>query len=342
MPVVISYTINEAINCEMSYPKPFIIANERMNKDGRIARSYSTFSSFSSFLRNRDKYPNCHELLVRHKNFGVIEKEPGRLVFDFDIKNKYKLPKTFKKDVEVVIEAVCNKYYKIDDDELEFVWSSCKNDTKTSKHLTVKNIYFEDWLLECPVFYGFFSKRWDSQYDWIESDKLIDLQIVKKRTSLRMVGSRKIGGHQLRFDDKSHILQDSLIRIYDSPAPPEFIELRRKYLNKLKPIERIVIKNVSSRESVDAEYSKEVNEKAFEICNKKMPGVFSLGKISGNIITLMRNKSSKCYLSGNVHENENAYLIIKQNLINNSYSISFGCYRKCSESSIKWLSSFVI
>lgn len=342
MPAVVSYTIDEAINCEMNYPEPFIVANERMNKDGRIARSYATFSSFSSFLRNRDKYPNCHELLVRHKNFGVIEKEPGRLVFDFDIKNKYILPKNFKRDVQDVIEAVCIKYYKIDADKLEFVWSYCPNKTKTSKHLTVKNIYFENWLLECPVFYNLFSKRWDSEYDWIESSKLIDLQIVKKRTSLRMVGSRKIGGHRLKYDDDDHILQDSLIRIYDSPSPPEFIKLRRKYLSKLKPIEKMVIRNVSSRESINAEYSKAVNEKAFEICNKKFPGVFALGKISGNIITLMRIKSSKCYLSGNFHESENAYLVIKQNLINDSYSISFGCYRKCSEPSIKWLASFII
>jgi hypothetical protein len=340
MPIITVYSINEAINCEMDYPKPFIIANERKNKNGKIAREYKILSSFKLFIKNREKFPNCHEILIRHKNFGIVDKEPGRLVFDFDIKNKYKIPKNFKADIELTIKEVCNEYYRINHNKLKFIWSSCKNDSKTSKHLTVKNIYFENWLLECPIFYKFFQKKWDLNYDWIESDKLIDLQIVKNRTSLRMVGSRKIGGHKLKFDDDSHILQDSLIRIYEDHNTP-FIKLKTKYLNKLKPVEKIVIKNIKSSVATDATFSSNIYEKAFNIYNNKTPGLFVLGKINGNIATLMRIKSGKCYLSGNYHENENSYLLIKHDILSNSYLVRFGCYRKCGNIATKYVGSFI-
>jgi hypothetical protein len=62
------YSLNDAINCEMETTNVFIIANERKKKDGGIGRYYTIFPSYKSFTKRRDKYLNCHELLVDHKN----------------------------------------------------------------------------------------------------------------------------------------------------------------------------------------------------------------------------------------------------------------------------------
>ena len=183
------FTINDAINSENIGSNVFIIANETTKKDGSIGRVFSVFTNYTLFLKNREKYKHCHELFIDHKN-----NKPniaGRLVFDFDIKYHKNLviPSCFKKQIKDTIIKVINKFYEnVDINILEFIWSSCANTKKLSKHLTVKNIYFENWIPMSKIFYQLFCLTWDKCYDWIRSDKLIDLQIVKKNASLRMIG----------------------------------------------------------------------------------------------------------------------------------------------------------
>ena len=88
------------------------------------------------------------------------------------------------------------------------------NPNKFSKHLTVKNCYFDDWIKMSKVFYKLFCIIWDEKYLWIKSHHLIDMQIVRNKASLRMVGSSKLDGKALKFDNDKHVLTDSLIRIY--------------------------------------------------------------------------------------------------------------------------------
>uniref|UniRef100_A0A6G6AD17 Uncharacterized protein n=1 Tax=Borely moumouvirus TaxID=2712067 RepID=A0A6G6AD17_9VIRU len=332
------YKLDDAINCDIHSKKVFILANERITKDKNIGRYYVVFPSFKLFLKNRNKYPHCHEIIVDH-----INNDPdlaGRLVFDFDIKYEKdrKIPKNFKQQVQDTIYNVISTYYTdVDPYNLEYIWSTSQNPIKLSKHLTVKNIYFDDWIYMSKIFYKLFCIEWDRKYFWIPSNKLIDLQIVKNKTSLRMVGSTKINGFPLIYDEEGYNLEDSLIRIYieDQKNKEQLVtknnltnivdeliheeEKQKKYVNINKTIK-----------VMDPIFDKIVYDKAFELYNKIDPGIFKMGKISGNFISLVRIKSNNCLLSGKKHDQENAFLHINKS--ETVYNVNFGCYRFC----FKW------
>ena len=325
------YSIEDAIKCEIDSYYPFIIANERMNKSGNIGRYYSVFPDFGCFIRNRSKYPHCHEILVNH-----VFSPPnisGRLVFDFDIPLEYNLPSDFKYQIEdtiiEVIEQYCNN---IDIEKLDFVWCSSKNPTKTSKHLTVKNLLFDNWIELSRIFYSLFCHIWDSKYFWIHSSKLIDFQIIKEKTSLRMPGSSKINGFILQLDNSKNSLEDSLIRIYSDNQ-----ERKTTLLNinlsvfgtiivpKTKSITNKINNSKISIKSI--KFNKSVYQKVFEMYNKIQPGIFKMGKINGTILSLIRIKSGNCILSSKRHDNDNIFCLINED--ENFYNIRVGCYRFC-------------
>lgn len=347
------FTMDAAIKAPIISKTAFIIANERMNKDRGIGRYYTVFPKFRDFLHNRHHFPNCHEIMIDHENAKT--NIAGRLVFDFDIKDTAISP-NFKSHIEDTIYTVVDLYFHdIDESRFEFVWSTSENPNKFSKHLTVKHLYFDNWLKLSDIFYKLFCLEWDRKYDWIHSDNLIDAQIVRQRASLRMVGSSKIGGYPLTLDDESHTLTDSLIRIYLKS------ERDAEQLVTLDNLNTYVIENVLNMKSEDGEffmntsstdaeynshfyigsdvisktsepsYSDKVYLKAFELINIICPGIFKIGKIQGKMLSLMRTKAAKCILSSRTHEHENAYLIINEDIDNKKryYIVCFGCYRKC-------------
>lgn len=334
------FSIKDAINCEIHGDKVFIIANERLNYNKHIGRYYTVFSSFNCFLKLRDQYPNCHEILIDHKN--NIPDNMGRLVFDFDIKKTENIPEDFKIQIENIIVDVVERYFRnVDSNKLEFIWSSSKNPNKFSKHLTVKNLYFDDWISLSKTFYRLFCIVWDETFSWIKSQKLIDFQIVRKRASLRMVNSSKINGYPLIFDNQNHTLVDSLIRIYQ-----EKIKEKEQLVTNNNIIDS-VFSNVLGYEEPDEDtaipinisssirpiekplYDVKIYDMAFNIYQEINPGVFKMGKINGNILSLIRKTPSKCILSGRLHEHENAFIKIKKD--GAQYSIRFGCNRFCSK-----------
>lgn len=339
------FKIDDAINCEIASKTAFIIANERLTKSGDVGRYFTVFPTFKQFLKNRDKYPHCHEILVDHShNKANIA---GRLVFDFDIKTSIgdkiiTIPANFKKQIENTIIDVIEKYYHGVNAELfDFVWSTSDNPNKFSKHLTVKNLYFDDWISMSKIFYKLFCIVWDETYYWIASSKLIDFQIVRNRGSLRMVGSKKINGYPLFFDDPEHKLTDSLIRIYFKSQRESEQLVTNQHLNnsvyqnvleweefnkELDSGSTIII-NTLPKKINDSVYDINVYKKAYELYCTISPGVFKMGKINGKVLNLIRSKANKCLLSGKLHEQENAFCVINKG--ENGYSIRFGCYRFC-------------
>lgn len=344
------FSVKDAIAAPIKSNKAFIIANERKTRDNSIGRFYTVFPSINEFLNNRENYPNCHELLVDHirakSNFG------GRLVFDFDLKNDgqhYMIPDNFKDQIEdIIIDVVERFFHGVDTNKFEFVWSTSQSPYKFSKHLTVKHLYFDEWIKMSKVFYRLFCTIWDDTHKWIPSGKLIDFQIVRNNGSLRMVGSSKLGGYLLVFDDKQYTLKDSLIRIYTDD------DLAMEQLVTKDDINQHVFKDVLTNyvdfvdiggkcknhicigepKMVAPIYDLAVYNKAFEIYEKINPGVFKMGKISGDRVSFIRIKPFKCLLSGRVHENENAYCQILR--ADDFYTVHFGCYRKCySEPTVK-------
>lgn len=343
------YTMEEAMKAPIISTSAFIIANERTNKNGGIGRYYTVFPHFRDFLHNRDRFPHCHEMLVDH-----CDAEPnigGRLVFDFDLPNGLLIPPDFKSQIEDTVYGVIDSYFHdIEENKLEFVWSSSENPNKFSKHLTVKNLYFNDWLKLSDIFYKLFNIEWDKNYEWISSEKLIDVQIVRLHASLRMVGSSKIGGYPLKLDDNRFDLTDALIRIYQNRQREVEQTVSTKNLNECVMENVLNVKNEmftetsdgnednemssirigSSTKSIEPVYEEEIYHKAYELFNIVCPRIFKMGKIKNNKLLLMRRKAAKCLLSGRVHESQNAYLIINTEETNH-YIVRFGCYQKCSD-----------
>lgn len=348
------FSIEAAQRSSIQSRTAFIIANERITSKKKIGRYFTVFPSTNEFLKNRDNYPHCHEILVDHEHNK--KNIAGRLVFDFDIKDikKIQIPNNFKKQVENTILDVVDKYFKDVNSELfDFVWSTSENPKKFSKHLTVKNLYFDNWIDMSKVFYQLFSFTWDEKYHWIKSADLVDTQIVRTHGSLRMVGSTKIKGYPLNFDDDKYRLTDSLIRIYFKKQ-----RLAEQLVTK-NNINDGVFNNVLIDEQVETKfktakvlkfdskknkapiYEKYIYDKAFELYQTINPNIFQKGKISGNILSLRRiiiDKPSKCILSGKVHTSDNAFLVIKNH--ESTYSIRFGCYRFCFKEKAVYIGSF--
>ena len=292
------FSTNDVIHSIVHTKTVFIIANERKKKSGEIGRYYTVFPTFKDFLKNREEYKNCHEIFVDHVN--NIPNLAGRLVFDFDIKN-VKIPDNFKNQVEHTIVKVISKYFiNVDINKFEYIWSTSENPTKISKHLTVKNLYFDNWMNLSSIFYKLFWLIWEKNYDWIQPKDLIDFQIVRKRASLRMVGSNKLGGHPLKFDNPGHKLTDSLIRIYfrNQRTSEQLVTqsnikkivsdilLDDDYSDMTEPFYKISACN--SSEYLDPEYPTDVYEAAFGMYNQLQPDIFKMGKINGKIISMIR------------------------------------------------------
>lgn len=336
------YSINDAINSTVNTKTVFIIANEQRKKsDGTIGRYYTVFPKFKYFLQNRDAYKHCHEILVDHKNNKL--NCAGRLVFDFDIKD-VDIPADFTTQIELTIIKVVKKYFVgVDTNLLEYVWSTSANPTKFSKHLTVKNLYFDNWITLSKIFYKLFLSVWKKQFDWIDPNKLIDFQIIRNRASLRMVGSSKLGGYPLEFDDPSFKLTDSLIRIYfknqrDQEQLVTINNIRQDIQSKLAVTEENSESYSPSADSnfiigqshlmqTDPIYPPNVYTASFEMYNKLNPFTFKIGKINGNKMNMIRLKPSNCLLSNKLHECENAFIMI--NFHDSVYDVRFGCYRYC-------------
>ncbi|CAH6421025.1 Hypothetical protein MVR_LOCUS244 [uncultured virus] len=316
------YSVKDALAAPATSHSIFVIANERATKEGGVGRYYTVFPSFKLFLTYRHKFPHCHELLVDHPNNKPIT--AGRLVFDFDIKKKADgktIPKGFKGQIEDIILEVCEQYFEdIDTSRFIYIWSSSSNPNKVSKHLTVKHLYFDDWIKLSKIFYQLFSITWDAKYKWIQAEKLIDTQIIRRHGSLRMVGSTKIGGFPLTFDDTSHTLTDSLIRIYSKTErkSEQLVCVSNLADGVLEDVLEWAEPKVSSHtssthtdhEACDPAYPLEVFKSAFDMYDETHKGIFSMGKINGHHMSLIRQQPSKCAISGRQHDSDNAYLLV--------------------------------
>ena len=328
------YSVKDALNAPMKSRTVFVIANERATKEGGVGRYYTVFPSFKLFLRYRNRFPHCHELLVDHSNNKA--NPAGRLVFDFDIKKKADGPtisKGFKGQIEDTIIEVCEQYFTdIDTSKFEYIWSSSSNPNKVSKHLTVKHLYFDDWIKLSKIFYQLFSITWDEKYKWIEAEKLIDAQIIRRHGSLRMVGSTKINGFPLTFDDPTHKLTDSLIRIYLKAERhseqtisvsnlvegvlEDVLEWSEPKINTSIHTHTHTYGNGfanSDHDACDPAYPLDIFKAAFEMYDEIHKGIFRMGKIHGKHMSLIRQQPSKCSISGRQHDSDNAFIVVLSN-----------------------------
>lgn len=378
------YKIDELLNLDIVDGNPFFFSNERYTKEGleliqngrpivpskHIGRYYVVLESVDDFIKNRQRYPNSHELLLVHPNFEDDDYyKGGRLVFDFDIKpSEYSIPADFKTQVEEVIMHTLQNNYDVDLDnfKLTFVWSSSnypKSDNKFSKHLTVKGIYMRNWIKMTKIFYRRFAICWDNTYSWIESAKIIDFQIAKKNQTLRMVGSTKINKNTpITLDDPRHSFEDSLIRCYNPDDPDtinlSFTDLVKTDVNDLKDYEdKISHKNIvyfglsvdnQERKRYEGKMPKEIYKRTRKllIALDYINDNFEIGDpTSEKSIFLKRVNPSKCIQCNRTHESQNAYIFVgSTNGGKQLQIVYFGCYVYCQENpgkkKIKKIGSF--
>jgi hypothetical protein len=334
------HKLQNAIDYDIDSKNPYIISHEYEKSNGKSGRYFYLLPSFNFFKKYRKLFPHAHEILATHSK--LPERKDGRLVFDFDIKNEYRHVKNRFVDImeKIIWEVIEENYCDLDLEKIKFVWSTSNNPNKFSKHLTIKNFCFTNWINGAKLFYYLLREKWnDLKYDkWISIDEVIDFQIIRKTGSLRMTGSSKITGCLLTIDDPEFTLHDSLIRPMIDINKEQYVSklnivasLRHRYQISEKKLQKNLSKNTSSKIiQEELRYPLKYYYQAFEEIDKLQPDVFSIRKFIGNRVELRRLKSSTCLLSKRLHESDNAYIII---YLDYFFRINyrFGCYRNCGK-----------
>lgn len=315
---------------------PFIVAQE-CNETFLIdqvahtrKRQFLAFNSIQDYLSNFDKYPHCHELIIPHGK-GLMSTVQGRLVFDFDLHiPESKLPTTFHTDVENLVCSIFSLHYqKVDTKKFQFIWILCKNPSKISQHLIVKNAFFvQDWIRQSREFYLLFSHEasHSSHFSWISPKELVDHQVARTSASLRMPLNSKIGGNPLFFRDENVSFYDGLVCVYrgEDKLKEQTItcnNLVTKIADLLPQLERMVSNNEFRQ--MEDETAKQAFETFCQFENKNM--TFLMGKVFGPFVNLIRQKSAPCHMDiTHVHEGDNAYLCVLPDA-----TIYFYCRRGC-------------
>ena len=157
-------------------------------------------------------YPSTEN---KHGNIYTNRRD-GRLCFDFDIRreNLDLNIDAWMADVEELIrDIVLVLYTDIDIGKLKIVWSSSDSDTKISRHLVIKELYFQDWIPMSRQFYHYFKVNWDAFYTYIDVNNFLDGQILRKNSSFRFVYSHKPDGSRTLIpEDPNTPFEDTLVR----------------------------------------------------------------------------------------------------------------------------------
>lgn len=344
----IFYSLNDAQSFDTGTPNPFIITYE-VTYGEKSSRQFIVFPTFEIFLENRKTFPFAHENLGNHKM--VEEDRTGRFMVDFDIDDESTVPDNFKELIEEFImkflKKFCNKS-NFDIELIEFVWMHTKKDRnskgikKMSKHLILKNFCLLEWAKMTKKIYNVMQKFWDNnpKYEWIAFSDLFDLGITRKNSNMRMVGSKKIGGHSLKLDSKEFTLTDSLIRLYrqEDIDKEQFIGedcFIDGFFKEKDPVTKLRMKSAIKKEATfNSNIPKIIANRAFALINKRQSGVFSQGNLKGPYLQLIRNKSADCIVCKKYyskekrycHETENAFLIISE--YNQKYYVKYACWRQ--------------
>lgn len=310
------YKLETAKNADM--PNAYIVS-----WFGSLYVRFIRFDNFEHFLNNKNRYGSLHEIVHyadQNKPIGsFFNRKDGRLCFDFDMAMDEQLfdIKKWTNDIETTIKKVSSKiYHRIDPDMLLFVWSRSQNPNKISMHLTVKNLYFADWIPMSRQFYNEFELEWNDNHHYIGTDSFLDKQIIRKNASLRFVGSTKRDGTGLLELIKYEFV-DSLIR------PPHLCgtngEQSVMYEQLVYPFE-----NTKSKRSKLFTMTDRTN-RTFDVNDLPFMNAFKIHDkiIEGFVIiyNLRRKIPSECIVCHRVHEHDNAFIKIENG------TTTYHCYR---------------
>jgi hypothetical protein len=287
---------------------------------------FISFDGIHEFMTIHRNFDSLHELILTANNTkpinSFVNRLDGRLCFDFDINIDFSLDlNQFKVDVESVVKSIAVELYdKINVNLFEFVWSTSANPKKHSKHLTIKNLLFDDWQAMSKQFYFYFHKKWNEFFHYIDSYAFLDKQIVRNNASLRMVTHTKPDKTcPLTLDNQFHTLTDSLVRPLNIAN-----EQRIHHDQLLMPIKQFETKN-NQMILLPNSNSKNVLPVSIPFDDPLIDGIFFRNSSStdGNIIYhhYKRIKESHCRICNRAHSTSNAYIKIDGD------KITFHCFR---------------
>ena len=340
------YTLEQAKRYAQTNGYQFICAqecyeyyfNKETQKEELRERKYIVFENIEHYIKNMNQYKNLHEIMYQGNN--AMNKLGGKLIFDFDFKIKHcintYLEPTFEEDIQNCIIDVIKKYYlDINLDKIEFVWLSCKNSKKFSKHLIVKGFYLcEDWSSQLALFYILFKHEAElsHNFDYIVGEELVDYQIARTNGTMRMPLNSKIGGNILTFDHPKYNIYDGLIKLYkpEDIRNEQYISYSDYNLDEMSKV-KDSIKHIGKKEYIDdVEIKDDEMKKIYDVFSKyEFSKNFKFGDKTNNIINLIRKKPCECPISNRIHESDNAFLLLIKD------KILFYCRRGCITSGNK-------
>lgn len=282
------------------------------------------------------------------------------------------VPPNFKSIVEQLVVLVFRTYYVgVDASKLTFVWQITRHLHKFSMHLIVKHAYFSEyWVKQTRIFYCLFC-RLASVNGVANITRAVDLQMARRNATFRILGCSKVGGKAIEIDccnnngrdllDQGYPLTiyDCLVGIYQVEHLKAEQSISMDNINYLA-IEQEVDKTKGADQTDEAKkfrttITKQIKiaeenraalnlddrciETAVALFDRFNDGSFAIRDQVGAIINLNRLRASPCPISGVRHENENAYLKMREDgrLIfccrrgcknNNFYGVDLGVYRK--------------
>jgi len=267
------------------------------------------------------------------------------------------VPPNFKAIIEYLVNLTFKTYYfNVDLSKLMFVWQITRHDHKFSMHLIVKHAYFSEyWVKQTRIFYCLFCRL--ATLSGVSSIiKAVDLQMARRNATFRILGCSKIDGKVIELESCTRNGQDLLAQGYPLTMYDCLVGIY--HVNHLKEEQCISMDNINylaierevdrsrgegqtdavktfqagiKKQLPSAEEIKPVVnlddkciETAVALFDRFNDGTFAIRDQVGAIINLNRLRAAPCPVSGVRHDNENAYLKLRED-----GRLIFVCRRGC-------------
>lgn len=302
-----------------TYQDPFLVQYEIPNPKDECTHLYIVFNGVSEYLRSR--YRTCHEVLISSNGWDKEEDVIGHPAFDLDIPLGSVIGDWQKVLENDIIDTLCYLHPKKETEIREtlsnrdnFVWMTSPNDKKISRHLTILNITFGQWRWTSSIFYRELMKK----------HEYIDNMILRQAGSLRLPLNSKVGGQPLFFQNPEHDFIDGLILIHDCNTEHVGVLLMPSDMDSsFLRIEDIMERKSKRSTSIEEDIDEDQCTRCFNALDRQFNTGLVISGENNGFITLTRERSGTCPISGRVHDSLGAYIFTRDN------KVYFGCYRKC-------------
>lgn len=292
-------------------------------------RHYSKFDSFLECLQvmmKIDDEKRCfHEVVLENRN--------QKMRFDLDIKKVDGLDEKDIQDfIDDLISATISVYADIGYQLIlakDILLFSSHGQSKWSYHIIIDGFYCEN----CQEAQALFRKITDQMKYKERVSEWLDASIYNPNHSLRILNSVKDGRKKILEKVWRYANQDVVFEYSQKPRSDKHkivMEFERSFISLTEncfPIPELV-KKTSYVEGKRVDDN--VSDYAFRLFKSLYGDVFSYVRTVSNFVLMDRVKESGCPICNRVHENENAFLMVKTKETENGmtkHEIYFYCRR---------------